>query len=376
MVLGLFEPTDPDQVSVLVETPPSVGGLLGGTVSLNQLFGKGDEFRFWSDIEIRDAIDSYSTVSFTAPFEAERQEFREVFRPFTFKPLQVKVGGEDFFSGTMVGIFPEVTPESRSVKVDGYALPGVLQDTTEPASRVPLEFNKVTLRDIAEQLAKPYGIDVEFRESPGATIDKATLEVDQSPQELLAELAKQRNLIISNTAAGAVLFWRSITAGNPVARLRQGQSPVGSVSPSFSPQSYFSEITGFAKAKNGRPGSQYTAQNPFLDAVLRPHSFQVDDAAPAETPDAVRAKLGRMFANMASWVVDGIPGWRDPQGKLFRPNTTITLIAPDAMIYRETELLIRAVNYRQDAEEKSCSLELVLPGSFSGETPSQLPWDE
>lgn len=83
-----------------------------------------------------------------------------------------------------------------------------------------------------------------------------------------------------------------------------------------------------------------------------------------------------MFGNMVSYVVEGIPTWRDPKGNLWRPNTTITLKAPEAMIYRETEFLIRNVTLRQDAQSKTATLGLVLPGAFSGETPSRLPFEE
>jgi hypothetical protein len=45
------------------------------------------------------------------------------------------------------------------------------------------------------------------------------------------------------------------------------------------------------------------------------------------------------------------------------------------MIYRETELLIRAVKLHQTAETETATLSLVLPGTFGGTLPKELPWD-
>ncbi len=46
------------------------------------------------------------------------------------------------------------------------------------------------------------------------------------------------------------------------------------------------------------------------------------------------------------------------------------------MIYRESELLIRNVHLQQSPDKVSASLDLVLPGAFSGEMPETLPWLE
>jgi prophage tail gpP-like protein len=81
-----------------------------------------------------------------------------------------------------------------------------------------------------------------------------------------------------------------------------------------------------------------------------------------------------MFANALTIVVN-VPTWRDPKGKLWKPNTTVTLLEPNAFIYKETEFLVRDVYLKQSKAEKSASLGLVLPGAFSGSAPAELPWD-
>lgn len=336
-----------------------------------------DETRFlgWNEIELKRSIDCFDTVAFTAPFEPERREFRDTFRPFSFKPLDVQVVDKRVFTGTLVGVDPATEPGARTIAVSGYSKPGVLNDASMPVRSFPLEVNGLSLRQIAQHVVAPFKLDVRVVGDTGAAFHRVALKTDESPLAFLTELAKQRGLVMGNTPGGALLLQRSVAPGRPVARLREGEAPLISVKPTFSPQEYFSEITGLASAKPGRVGSAYTVQNPRLRNVVRPNTFTADDTEKADIPAATRARLGRMFGNMVAYVLE-LPTWRDPQGALWSPNTTLTVHAPGAMIYAPTELLIRDVTLRQSSDSVSASLGVVLPGAFSGEIPARLPWDE
>lgn len=342
-------------------------------------------WRAWDDLEIHLALDSHPSVGFAAPFEHTRREFRDAFRPFSFQPLDVTIGGEPVFTGTLVDVTPRVDASSKTVAVSAYSLPGVLEDCNLPASMVPFEASGLSLRQIAQALAGAFGIVVVMAADEGAAFKKVstrskkidtTVESDQKVADFLVELAKQRGLIVTSTARGELLFWQSVKPGRPVARLVEGRPPVVSVVPTFSPQDYYSEITGFTSAKRGSAGSKFTQRNERLaGGVLRSTSIKLDDIEKGDAPAAVKAKMGRMFGNCVTYVVN-LPTWRDPSGALWQPNTTITLKAPSAMIYSETELLIRDVYLKRSANEQTASLGVVLPGSFSGEIPTRMPWEE
>jgi len=362
-----------------------------------ELYLGGTLLTHWTELEVKLSTDSFDTVSFSAPFDPSRQELRELFQPFSYKPIKVTLNGDDLFTGTMIGVDPGFDANSGTVQITGYAQPGVLEDCTAPSGlgrkgrrsaqgAVPLTFTKATLRDIANQLCEPFGLTCEFRGDVGAPFEKVAIKLDEKIHKFLAELAKQRGLVMTNNVDGSVLFWQSIKRGVPVVQLVQGQSPLTGVQAAFSPQEYYSEITGYAAARRRKAGSVYTYVNPWLGSGIddgsgpinqhRPHSCKFDDTERGDAPAATRAKVGRMFANMASWVTEPLPSWRDPDGKLWDPNTSMTLLAPSAMIYKETELLIRDVVLRCSAEKLTAVLGLVLPGAFSGEIPDSLPWIE
>ena len=157
--------------------------------------------------------------------------------------------------------------------------------------------------------------------------------------------------------------------------LAEGSPPLVSVTPNFKPGAYFSHITGIRPSKSGSRGSQFTAKNERLDGILRPHTFTAGDVKGGELEDAVRAKLGRMFANIATYSAV-VVGWRDDNGDLLEENKTIKLTAPSAMIYQPYEFLIRNLDLRQGPDVEYAVLNLVLPGVFSGEIPGRFPWDE
>jgi len=341
-----------------------------------QLFIDAKELSTWTSIKLSLALDSFAVVTFTAPFDPSRKEIRDTFRPFTYKPMRVAVGGRTLFTGTMVDVLPSVDPQARTVDVTGYSLPGVLQDCGAPGTKLPHEFRKLTLHAIAQKLCEPFGVRLAKRAEPGKAFDKAKLEQGAEIFGFLAELARQRGQVLSSTPEGELVFWTSIASGNPVASFAEGRAPLSKVTPRFSPQDCFSEITGFGCTKRGRRGGKHTERNPWLRNVLRPMSCKFDDTETAGTPEATRAKMGRMFGNMATWTVDDLPGWRDPEGFFWEPNRTVKLLAPGAMVYRESELLIRTVELEQDANKEWATLGLVLPGAFNGQSPPFLPWNE
>ena len=345
---------DPDEVAVLID---------------------GERFRFWDKIRITRSIDNMDTVEFGTPFDANLPKFRKIFKPFSYKSNDVTVGGTPLFTGTMVAIDPVIENAKKVIAVNGYSLPGVLNDCTAPASSYPLEFNDQGLREIADTMLAPFGIAVEFQADQGAVFERVACEPGKKVLTFLIELAKQRNLIISSTSRGKLLFQQSIAPGKPVARLQQGIAPVLSVTPVFNPQEYYSHVTGIDSVMVGLDGSQFTVKNPRLQGVIRPHTFNAPDAIDSDIKAAAEAKAGRMFGNAASYAIN-VATWRDPQGKIWEPNTTITLLAPDAMIYNEYEFIVRSVEFNQERAVRTATLNLVMPGSFNGKIPESLPWDE
>ena len=345
--------TSPDEVALLID---------------------GVRYRYWSEMAINRAIDSIDTVDIKAPFTVDVPEFRAAFRPFTYQPMSVTVGGEVLFSGTMVSVDPAITETEKTVTVSAYAKCGVLGDVNPSASALPTEFNNLTLKEIAARLCEPFGVAVEFTADAGKAFERVACDPTRRILDFLTELAQQRGLLMSSGPTGNLVFGKPQDKP-PVARLRQGESPITGITPKFSPQNYFSHITGLESAEAGKKGGQHTVRNPHVKAGVRPYNFSVTDADGSDVKTATEAKAGRMIGNMASYAVE-LCTWRDASGKLWAPGDSVTLTAPDALIYNEYKFIIRAVTLNRVGDSMTASLELAMFGAFSGEIPEALPWDD
>jgi prophage tail gpP-like protein len=337
----------------------------------------GKNFRFWTEITVSLRIDGFDSVTFSAPFDPSDPVQRATFRPFSYKKVRVLTAGTALFTGVMMGIAPTSDATETSVTVECYSGGAILEDAHMPASHYPLEFSKLTLRQIGEKLCIPFGLSVSLAGDEGSKFDKVKLKVSDKVGPFLAELAKQRGKILSSTPDGGIVFRNShIGTAAPIARLEHGREPVTGVTPTFAPQEYFSEVTCVAKTKRGRKGSQFTAKNTFLSGtgVVRPSVIELDDTDPGDIQVATNARIGRMYGNAAGYEV-GLATWLTPDKRLYQPDDVVTLLAPRVMVYRETSLLVRAVELHQDKDQsKTAKLGLVLPGAFSGEQPKEEPW--
>ena len=375
---GVMEPLTPGSIIITPSKPDAPRIIPSSAVAGNEnevaLSIDGDRFRFWQNIRIGRALDTFDTIEFTAPFEPDNDEFKENFSPLRYRRIEITIGGTPFFTGTMVGVSPTLDPDSNTVTITGYSLPGVMSDCNIPASAFPLEFNNQGLEAIAKTVAGTFGLSVVFEAPQGAIFERVAATPEKKAFQFLIDLAKQRNLVISNTAAGALLFRQSVADEMPVARLVQGQSPLTAVTPQIDAQNYYSHISGLQPAIVGVGGSQYTAENPRLKGVIRPLSFTADDTATGDAKEAADAKLGRMFAEVVKYSLD-VSTWRDPQGDLWAPNKFITLVAPRAMVYTEYKFIIRSVVFIKGEDSETATLNLMLPGAFEGKIPEALPWD-
>lgn len=335
----------------------------------------GRRFGEWSEIELSVGIDSYRCASLSGPWDPGRKEMRAAFEPLAFPQVTIEIGDELFLTGKIQDVSPSVDATQASVGVTAYSTAFWLTEICAPPE-LPLEFNGLDLKQIAQRLAgSSLGLAVNIDGAPGGKFLRVKCEPDEELHGFLAELALQRGFVVTDTASGDLAFRSEGSTGAPVARLK-GQ-PIGRVSAQFQPGRWFSNITGRACKRAGQQhGSKYTQRNELYRAIVPRHNCaSTGDTGSADVPRATKAMVGRMVASAATYTVEDLPTWRDPSGKLWQPNTTIMLTAPGAMIYSETELLIRCVKFKQRADEETATLELVLPGSFGGALPKRLPWD-
>lgn len=329
----------------------------------------------WTEAEITHSIDAFSTLTIKAPMEPDNEDFRKWFVPFSFVEMTAFVGTTEFFRGTMLGVEPDCDANGRTVTVTACALPAILGDCTLAYKAIPYEFENVTTEEILRQVAGAFGLNVDLQTDLGGPLEKKSIDPSSVALDFLVKIVKERNAVLTNTPTGELLCWQSIKPGAPVGLLHQENIP--SIRSKFSSQDYYSEVTGIAakRRKDEDPPPPHTEVNPFLRTIRRPLVFKVQNTEDGGAETSSKARLGRMFANMATYEIDDLPSWYIPDGsKLWERNTTVNVYAPNAMIYKEYEFLIRTVVFKENRNGRKTGLELALPGAFSGEIPKTLPW--
>lgn len=344
--------------------------------------GAFQEFRFWESLGVERSLDRQSTFEFTAPFEPTNEDFQRIFRPLQFQRSRVIIGGEQVFEGIVMVVQARLRADVRSVSVRGYTHAAVLEDCTLPYNpENSYQFEDQNLRQIAFTVCRPFGLTPAFDVTDvGAPFALVSLKAQDKPMSFLRRLTAQRGFVIGSTGRGQPRFWQTTEAA-PSEFLVEGEPPLTEVIPRLEPQKYFSHITALSPTDwvsglFADPGSDiHTVDNPFLLNAIRPHVFVANDAASGDALAAAESKMGRMFADAVGYDAE-VAGERDSQGRLWAPNTPVSLHAPSAFVRQPTPMIIRSVNLQRSVDGGARStLSLILPGSFSGEIPERLPWD-
>ena len=328
------------------------------------IYINGKLFTGFTGYTIEMPTDSFDSFSFSAPFDSTVKDFHEAFRPFTYKPCCVYYDGKKIFNGTLLTPNPSVTPESRTITLQGYPLCGVLNEAHLPESKYPPSYKGMTIKQIADDIAAPFGFKVVLDGDEGSAFDDVEYDPGETLLSFLNKLAGQRGLLITNNTDGDLLLWQP-KEKNAQASFAEGVLPFVSCTPSFDAQQFYSHVTGFSKVSCKKDSASYTYENSFLTkrGVLRPYSYTVDDATDTDLEASVKAKAARMFASAVSYDVT-VLGHKDKNGNLYAKNGCVTLKAPCAMVYRETKFLVDSVQLkRSDSEGDQTTLKLVLPGS-------------
>lgn len=341
------------------------------------LFCDGKKFTGFTGYTVVCSVDTFDAFSFSTVWNAEKEELRDLFRPFTYKDCEVYFAGDLIFKGKLLPAVPSVQPDSKTITVQGYPLCAVLNDSTLPDSLYPPEYNGLTLADIAKNIAGAFSVNVQEKTDSGAVFESVEISPEDKILDFLKKLAEQRGVFLSNAQDGSLLIWKP-EQEKVSATFKEGEKPFVSCVPTLDGQKMFSHVTGFTKTTEKKDSEKYTYENNYLikNGVLRCYTKVMQDVDSSGLENAVKAMAGRMFASSVKYTLT-VTGHRDKNGKLYRKNMMVSVLAPDAEIYKETKLQVDEVQLkRSETEGEQTIFSLVLPGSRTGELDGGFAWEE
>jgi prophage tail gpP-like protein len=336
----------------------------------------GKKYTGFTGYELNLNYDSFDTFSFSAPYSDAMTELKNAIGPFAFKTCEVYYDSDLVFRGTLLTPDPALTDNASEITLQGYPLAGVFNDCMVPPTKYPLECMGLTIKGIADAACEPYNIPVIFDGDIGAEFTEVSIEPTEKIIDFLNKLAKQRNLLFTNNEKGELVFFTPKESRAFVSFI-EGKVPLISITPKFAPQEFYSHITGFTKTDAEYPSFSYTYENKYLinKGIFRHHSVTIEDAeTPSDLENSTRSYAGRMFADAVSYGLV-CENHYNGDGERFKKGMTVCVLAPGAMITKETNFIARNIKLVRTTEAKTASLTLTLPGSFTGELPEVFPWE-
>jgi len=334
----------------------------------------GKKLSRFNDINVNLKYDSVaSTFSFVYWYDPNNIDLREFNKFGSYVDAVVEYNGNPIITGTVLNFSHAVSSEKSLSQISGYSKSGVLEDCQIPVDSYPLQANGKSLLDIARSLIRPFGLNISV--SPdvssvvNASINSTTASASQSIVGYLAEIASQRNVILSHDVFSNVLFTRAQVNQPPLFEINRGGVGVTSMSLVFNGQGMHSEITVIKQASaSGGNAGQFTVSNPFV-SKYRPKVSIQSSGDDITTEQSAKRELASEIGSIVLSI--SLSSW-EYKGQLLQPNTVISVVDPQLGMPNKTKWFIEEVSFRGNQESQTCELKCVLPSVHDGSTPTNV----
>lgn len=332
------------------------------------------KFDFFNDLTITLSYASIaSTFSFSGFFAPENRDRKGLFKPFTYQKVEVlDENDKRLMTGRILNHGFTDSSVKALTSISGYSLPGVLEDCPIPLSLYPLQFDGKSLKEITEGLIAPFGLNLVISSLVAEAADKVYEKTEatdgQSIKSYLDELAAQRNIVLSHTDRGFLLFTRARANVKPIAKFIGG-IPGVKMTLSTDGQRMHNEITVQKQTdiQNDNAGEE-TVSNPFV-SIFRPTTQEQSSGDDIDTAQAIKNALSDELRGIVLTIETDRWTWNDDGKVTMRPNNIITVHNHDLHLYRFTSFFVESITFTDDGKKKKAFLTCVIPEVYNSQTP-------
>lgn len=275
--------------------------------------------------------------------------------------VSLAIDGTDMFEGYVHTRESVWKPKIRTWVIKGYSKLGDLVDC-HSFKRHP--WRDASLLEIAEYLARDYGIEVEARDSDAdVKFSRFAVEEGETIAQTLTRGAKLRGLILADEGGKLVISRAGIERSQT--DIREGQNMLSSRRID-SWRERFSEYAfkGKTRATDDLYGEDAAIEGVVDDEeITRTRRFRVTAWGDKKEDLGVRAlnerntRAGRGFRLIAD-----VKGWLDNEGKIWRPNTRVNVF--DRLHGVNATLLITRTSAILGASTNQTAIELCRPEAY------------
>tara|TARA_R110002012_G_scaffold4881_1_gene22306 strand:+ start:3169 stop:4227 length:1059 start_codon:yes stop_codon:yes gene_type:complete len=312
-----------------------------------------------------------SAFSFSFYFDPENFEHKLLFQPGHYHKVDVEHNDELLIRGWILSQgFGESSNKVLS-SVNGYSLSGVLEDCQIPVDLYPLQADKKNLREISQRLVSKFPFSIQIDDSVSSKMeeiyDVTTANESDTIKKYLSSLASQKNIILSHTPKGNLLFTKAKANSKPIFFFQPGLESITEMTLKFNGQKMHSDITVQKQAGiNGGNSGQSTLKNPFVPYVYRPRVLNQNSGDDNDTSEAAQNVLSSEIKNLVLTIKTSM--W-ELDGKVIKPNQVISVRNPEIYLYKKSNWFIESVLLEGDEKQTTATLTCVVPEVYTGGTP-------
>lgn len=278
----------------------------------------------------------------------------------------LKLDGETVITGHVDDSEPTYDHQSHGLSVRGRDATGDLVDCS--AIHKTGQWKNATLDRIARDLCAPFGIKVKVETDVGDSFASFKIEPGETAFECVERAARLKAVLLIADGDGNLVITR---AGRERSRtaLAEGRN-ILSARGQFSWRDRFSIYTvkghdRIALDGDAAPGHVAPAATAADEAITRyrPRIILADDHG-NKTRFRDRAEWERnvrMGRGLRGSIT--VQGWRDDQGKLWQPNTLVTVTSP-LLYLRDAQMLIVGCLYTLDESGTRTALSIARREAF------------
>jgi prophage tail gpP-like protein len=202
-------------------------------------------------------------------------------------------------------------------------------------------------------------------------------EIDETDGEFLLKLANEAGYLVTVSPDGDVILARANIGDKPVAALIEGKLPLLSLQANFDGSKRFSQYVAYPSdsgLEQRKKIAWATVQDEKIPGFRR-KTFRAEYADGVNLDETVGWMASRAVAESVD-IKAVVAGWRNPEGEIWAPNSTVTLSAPGEYLLKEAPYLVSSVTLTKDESGGDIAeLSLVLPEAYTLGLPSSYPWD-
>ncbi len=326
----------------------------------------GAEYAGWKEVNVTRSIEQGAgafNLSVTEKWKGQPR--RRAIRPGG--PASLMASGDILATGYVDDVTVDYDSSTHAVTVAGR---DKVADLIDCAAVVDAEheFYDLTLTDFARRICAPYGVPVTAEVDVGAPFARFAIQPGETAWAAIERASRHRAVLPNGDGQGGLVLTRAGLGGRAGGTLQLGRNTKNARG-TFTYRDRFSETI----VRGQQEGSDFLEEG----AAASPEGRAKDGAITRYRPTVIMAEQagnGLTLSDRAAWevrvargrsrsVAYTTAGWRDGDGKLWRPNTMVRVF--DDYLDIDFDMLIVSVAYKIAISIGTVAeLTLALPDAY------------